>query len=90
MIWVHCWRGGARVKLGLLDEAMADLDLAIKTDPDDFAIIPGDVVAALRGPKAGAPDPREMRAILERGLAWAGGVRRPEHYLNSIWMRRTT
>lgn len=52
----------------------------------DFAKIPEDLVAALRGPKAGVPDRKEMRAILEKGLARAKGIRRPESYLNAIWL----
>lgn len=52
----------------------------------DFARIPPDLVAAIRGPKAGVPDRREMRRILETGLARAKGIRRPEAYLNSIWL----
>ncbi|MDD5304845.1 MAG: tetratricopeptide repeat protein [Elusimicrobia bacterium] len=57
----------------------------------DYAMIPRDVVAALGGaPKAGAAalTPKEMRAVLESGLKRAKGIRRPEHYLNSIWMGR--
>ncbi|MCR4296567.1 MAG: tetratricopeptide repeat protein [Elusimicrobia bacterium] len=54
----------------------------------DFAMIPDCVVAALRAPRAGAPGPKEMRAILEKGLERAGGIRRPEHFFNSIWMGR--
>lgn len=52
----------------------------------DFARIPPDLVAAIRGPKTGVPDRREMRRILEAGLARAKGIRRPEAYLNSIWL----
>lgn len=56
----------------------------------DFAKIPAEVVAAVRAkaPRAGAPVREEMRAILEAGLRKAKGVRRPEHYLNSLWMGR--
>jgi tetratricopeptide (TPR) repeat protein len=57
----------------------------------DFARIPEEVVAALRSPKAGvsvAATPKEMRAVLEEGLRRANGIRRPEGYLNSIWMER--
>lgn len=52
----------------------------------DFARIPADIIAALRGPKAGAPGRAEMRATLEAGLERARGIRRPEAYLNSIWL----
>lgn len=51
----------------------------------DFAKIPRDLVAALRGPKDGAPDREEMRAILVSGLKRAKGIRRPERYLDAIW-----
>lgn len=53
---------------------------------EDFARIPADLVAALRGPKAGPMDRKGMRAVLETGLARAKGIRRPESYLNSIWL----
>jgi tetratricopeptide (TPR) repeat protein len=137
-IWVHCWRGAAYLKLGEHEKALADLDLAIKTDPqdleahlwrgealrilgrhsealadldraisldpkyawayvnralargalgdakgmaDDVGMIPADLAAAFRGP-------RETRARLEAGLSRAKGLRRPERYLDSIWMVR--
>jgi len=52
----------------------------------DFARIPTDLVDALRGPRNGVPARREMRAILETMLERAKGIRRPESYLNSIWL----
>ncbi|MBI2387147.1 MAG: tetratricopeptide repeat protein [Elusimicrobia bacterium] len=52
----------------------------------DFARIPPELASALRGPKAGAPGRAEMRAVLERGLRRAKGIRRPESYLNAIWL----
>lgn len=58
----------------------------------DFAMIPEEIVTAIRGaPKAGRAavrSPQEMRKVLEAGLMRAGGIRRPENYLNSIWMGR--
>lgn len=56
---------------------------------DDFKMIPEDIIAAIRGTsKAVDPGRAEMRRILEAGLKRAKGNRRPEHYLNSIWMGR--
>lgn len=56
----------------------------------DCARIPADLLAAVRGPvrpgKGGAPGRAATRALLEEGLRRAKGVRRPEHFLNSIWM----
>ncbi len=52
----------------------------------DFAKIPKHIVAAIGGPKTGSPGREEMRAVLESGLKRARGVRRPETYLNSIWL----
>ena len=57
----------------------------------DFASIPPEIIAALRAPKSGksaVPGPKEMRRILEAGLKRAKGIRRPELYLNAIWMGR--
>lgn len=58
----------------------------------DFSMIPGEVTAVIRGArkagKAAAPGPKEMRTLLKAGLARAKGIRRPEDYLNSIWMGR--
>lgn len=58
----------------------------------DFARIPAAVIAAIRGElKAGTPvakNVKAMRGILEEGLRRAKGIRRPEHYLNAIWMGR--
>ncbi|MBI5883690.1 MAG: tetratricopeptide repeat protein [Elusimicrobia bacterium] len=145
-IWVDCWRGAAYLKLGRLQKALADLDAAIKTDPQDleahlwrgeahrllgrptealrdldraislddkymwgyfnralvrdssgdslgmaadFAMIPKNVVAAIRGcspEEIGVLGPKEMRKVLEEGLKRAKGIRRPENYLNSIWL----
>lgn len=52
----------------------------------DYARLPKDFVAALGGPQRGVPDRARMRALLESGLARAKGIRRPEAYLNSIWL----
>ncbi len=148
-IWVDCWRGGAHLMLGDFRKALADLDQAIDTDPQDleahlwrgeayrlmgrhpeavrdldraialdirygwgyvnrallrfalgdeqgmaadFAMIPRDVIAAARGVDAAEPGevpaPEAMRRILESALARAKGIRRPEDYLNRIWMGR--
>jgi tetratricopeptide (TPR) repeat protein len=58
----------------------------------DFARIPAAVISAIRGElKAGSPvamNTKAMRKVLEDGLKRAKGIRRPEHYLNSIWMGR--
>jgi len=58
----------------------------------DFSMIPASIVAALRGkkrPSAGGLSRLEMRKVLEEGFRRAGGNRRPEHYLNALWMNQT-
>ena len=56
----------------------------------DFATIPREIVSALRAGREAEPGevlaPEEMRRILEAGLERAKGIRRPENYLNHIWM----
>lgn len=54
----------------------------------DFAMIPAEIIAAIHGPKAVVTGEKAMRRILEAGLKRAKGIRRPEQYLNSIWMGR--
>ncbi|MBI5882239.1 MAG: tetratricopeptide repeat protein [Elusimicrobia bacterium] len=77
-VWGHFNRALAR-------HAMGDT----KAVAEDFAKIPEEVIAAIRGSrKTGTPGPREMRRVLEAGLERAKGIRRPETYLNSIWMGR--
>ncbi|MCM2305314.1 MAG: tetratricopeptide repeat protein, partial [Elusimicrobia bacterium] len=100
----YVWRGEAYRLMGRNAEALRDLDRAVALDPKyvwayvnralargamgdakgmaaDVAMIPDDVVAAVRGPK-------QTRVFLEKALERAGGIRRPEHYFNAIWMRR--
>lgn len=97
------WRGEAHRLDGRHAEALRDLDRALSLDPRylwayvnralvrgalgdekrltaDFAKVPSDVLAAVRGPK-------DKRALLEAALARARGLRRPERYLDAIWMR---
>ncbi len=69
----------------LVRDAMGDA----KGMAADFAMIPEDIIAAIRGTsKAVVGGRKEMRKILEAGLKRAKGIRRPELYLNSIWMGR--
>lgn len=100
----YLWRGEAHRLRGRNAEALRDLDRAIALDANytwayfnralargamgdekgmaaDFKMIPEDILAAVAGPK-------EMRKILEAGLKRAKGIRRPERYLNAIWMGR--
>ncbi len=101
----YVWRGEARRLAGRHAQALRDLDRALALDPKyawacvnralargalgdekgfaaDFARVPADLLAAARGP-------RSERALLETALVRAKGVRRPERYLDALWMRRT-
>lgn len=100
----YLWRGEALRLGGRQARAVRDLDRALALDPKyawayvnralargalgdekgfaaDFARVPADILAAARGPKG-------KRALLETALARAKGVRRPERYLDAMWMRR--
>lgn len=79
--WAYCNRALVRQTLG--DEAgMAA----------DFAAIPSDMTRFLRRrlgfPERGPLSPVRMRAALLAGLDLAKGIRRPESYLNPVWMGR--
>ncbi|MDP3542339.1 MAG: tetratricopeptide repeat protein, partial [Elusimicrobiota bacterium] len=98
------WRGEAHRLAGRHARALLDLDRALALDPKyawayvnralargalgdekgfaaDYARVPPDLLAAARGPKG-------KRALLEAALSRAKGVRRPERYLDALWMRR--
>lgn len=98
------WRGEAHRLAGRPAKSLRDLDRALALDPKyawayveralargalgdekglaaDFARVPADLLAAARGPKG-------KRAVLEAALSRAKGVRRPERYLDAIWMRK--
>ncbi|MBI5241276.1 MAG: tetratricopeptide repeat protein [Elusimicrobia bacterium] len=79
--WAYCNRALVRQALG--DEAgMAA----------DFAAIPPRMTRFLRRrlglPEGGVLSPARMRAVLLAGLELAKGIRRPEPYLNPVWMGR--
>lgn len=99
------WRGEAHRLAGRPAKALPDLDRALALDPKyawarvnralargalgdekgftaDFARVPADLLAAERASKG-------KRALLEAALARAKGVRRPERYLDAMWMRRS-
>ena len=79
--WAHANRALVRQALGD-DAGMAE----------DFAAVPAAVTGFLRGRlrlrKTGPLRPAQMRKVLTAALAWAKGIRRPEAYLNRIWMER--
>lgn len=79
--WAHANRALVRHALGD-DAGMAE----------DFAAVPAEVTGLLRGRlglrESGALSPAQMREVLTAGLARAKGIRRPEAYLNRIWMGR--
>jgi tetratricopeptide (TPR) repeat protein len=79
--WAYCNRALVRGELG--DEAgMAA----------DFAAIPSRMTRFLRRrlglPEGGALNLARMREVLLSGLELAKGIRRPEPYLNPVWMGR--
>jgi tetratricopeptide (TPR) repeat protein len=77
--WAHADRALVRHALGD-DAGMAE----------DFAAVPAEVTGLLRRRlrlrAAGALSPAQMREVLTAALARAKGIRRPEAYLNGIWM----
>ena len=57
---------------------------------EDYGMIPAEMIQSFytRPRRAGPclPEPRKMRDILQEGLKLARGIRRPEKYLQQIWM----
>lgn len=64
--WLYLWKGEAARRLGLLDEAVADFDLALGIDPSHAA-----AMAARAGLRLELSNARGAREDLDRALACA-------------------